>query len=202
MAAKVFEKLSCYRLPLLALLVAVLYLPSLKNGYVGWDDALIQSNQTIRSLSVENLLEMFVPPAGRMASYQPLRSLVYALVYAVNGPRPFGFLLLNIFLYIVNILLFYKVVKYLLQANGRQGSGQRAENIALAASAVFPCTLYPPNFSTLWGVRPRCPRRGIPDFTIARAASRDSVPPSSFTESQPASSIKRLAFFTACSGVS
>ena len=137
MAAKAFEKLSCYRLPLLALLVAVLYLPSLKNGYVGWDDALIQSNQTIRSLSVENLLEMFVPPAGRMASYQPLRSLVYALVYAVNGPRPFGFLLLNIFLYIVNILLFYKVVKYLLQANGRQGSGQRAENIALAASAVF-----------------------------------------------------------------
>lgn len=137
MAAKAFEKLSCYRLPLLALLVAVLFLPSLKNGYVGWDDALIHSNQIIRSLSVENLLEMFVPPAGRMASYQPLRSLAYALVYAVNGPRPFGFLLFNIILYIVNILLFYKVVKHLFLANTRQGSDQRAENVALVASAVF-----------------------------------------------------------------
>lgn len=137
MAAKAFEKLSCSRLPLLVLLVAVLYLPSLKNGYVGWDDGVIQSNQTIRSLSVDNLVAMFVPPPGSMASYQPLRSLAYALVYAVNGSRPFGFLLLNLVLYLVNILLFYKVVKYLLQADISQGTAKRAEKIALAASAVF-----------------------------------------------------------------
>ena len=137
MAAKALEKLSFYRLPLLVLLVAVLYLPSLKNGYVGWDDAVIRSNQAIRSLSVDNLVEMFVPTGGSMASYQPLRSLVFALVYAVNGSSPFGFLLLNILLYIVNILLFYKLVKYLIQAHGGPGLARQAENVALAASAVF-----------------------------------------------------------------
>jgi len=137
MAEKALNRLSCYRLPLLVLLVAVLYLPSLKNGYVGWDDAVIRSNQAIRSLSIDNLVEMFMPPAGRMASYQPMRSLVFALVYAANGSRPFGFLVLNILLYIANILLFYKLVKYLLQTHGGRGGAQQAENVALAASAVF-----------------------------------------------------------------
>jgi len=125
------------KLALLLLFVAALYFPSLENGYVGWDDALIYSNREIRSLSPGNLARMFLPSAGGTASYQPLRTLSYAVVYAANGARPFGYLLFNILLYLANILLFYIVVEYLLAQHGGHRLRRSSANLAFVAAAAF-----------------------------------------------------------------
>ena len=125
------------KLALLLLFVAALYFPSLENGYVGWDDALIYSNREIRSLSPGNLARMFLPSAGGTASYQPLRTLSYAVVYAANGARPFGYLLFNILLYLANIFLFYIVVEYLLAQHGGHRLRRSSANLAFVAAAAF-----------------------------------------------------------------
>ena len=136
MSAANSKSFSSYGLPLLMLLAAALYLPSLKNGYVGWDDALITANPNIRSFSPENLRRIFIPALDSPASYQPLRTLAHALVYAVSGTRPFGYLLLNILLYLATIFLFYRLVEYLL-ASGREAAGELEARLAALAAAAF-----------------------------------------------------------------
>ncbi|HUU29870.1 MAG TPA: tetratricopeptide repeat protein [archaeon] len=137
MANSAAKNISGYRLLLLLLLFAVLYLPSLKNGYVGWDDALIHSNRNIRSLSLENMTRIFIPQPGSTASYQPLRTLANALVFALNGPRPLGYLLFNILLYLVNILLFYKTVRILIEFHGDDRLKVSSHASALVSAAAF-----------------------------------------------------------------
>jgi len=136
MAEKAIKILSPNRLSILLILLAVIYLPSLQNGYVGWDDALVGNNKNIRSLSPGNLVHIFVPRPFD-SSYQPMRTLAHALVYAVNGTRPFGYLVFNILLYLVNVFLFYKVVKLLLELHGNDSPSISADTVSLASAVVF-----------------------------------------------------------------
>jgi len=131
------KNISGLRLPLLLLLVSVLYLPSLENGYVGWDDDLILNNPFISSLSLKNLSEIFLPAPGRLASFQPMRTFSHALVFAVSGTSPKGYLILNILLYLANVWLFYILVRGLLRMHGGEWLKERSSAVSLTAAAAF-----------------------------------------------------------------
>ncbi len=119
-------------LVLLLLLVTAVFLPSLGGGLVGLDDRIITENPQIRQLTAGSIFRTFVPEGGIGASYQPLRSLAFSVVYAAQGARPAGFLLLNLLLYLANIFLFFKFASLLLpeRTNGNLAA-------ALAATALF-----------------------------------------------------------------
>jgi protein O-mannosyl-transferase len=121
----------------LLLLVLVLYLPSLKNGYVGWDDDLILNNRLISSLSLQNLSEIFRFTPGASFSIQPLRTLSHALVYAVCGTSPVGYLALNILLYLLNVWLFYIMAGDLLRFYGSGRLRERSGAVSLIAATAF-----------------------------------------------------------------
>ncbi|MEA2064344.1 MAG: tetratricopeptide repeat protein [Gemmatimonadota bacterium] len=135
------EKSNKPRLLLLLLLAAALalYLPSLENGYVGWDDELILNNELIQSLSPGNLVRLVPLAAGKgeIVTTQPLRTLSHALVYAVSGSRPFGYMAFNILLFLVNAALFFFLVRTLVRAHGSGRLRERADWVALAAAAAF-----------------------------------------------------------------
>ena len=119
-------------LVLLLVLVTAVYLPSLGGGFVGLDDRIISENPQIRQLSAGSIFRTFVPSGGIGSSYQPLRSLTFSIVYAVQGANPAGFLILNLLLYLANIILFHKLALLLL-------GERRSRNLtaALVAAALF-----------------------------------------------------------------
>ncbi len=119
-------------LVLLLILATAVFLPSLGGGFVGLDDRIISDNPQIRQLTAGSIFRTFVPSEGLNSSYQPLRSLAFSLVYALQGANPAGFLLLNLLLYLANIILFYKLAALLL--NEPRGQALTA---ALAAAALF-----------------------------------------------------------------
>ncbi|MPN59721.1 hypothetical protein SDC9_207443 [bioreactor metagenome] len=81
-------------------------------------------------------------------------------------------------------------------------SNSIASLISFAAlSGVPPCTLNPPSEEAVCGVSPMCPITLIPAPTIALICGSISTPPSSLTQSQFVSLMRRTALATAISGV-
>ena len=84
-----------------------------RNDFVGYDDQnLIQGNLAIRSLSPDNIAQMFVPRTR--GNYQPIRTLSYAIDYALWGAQPFGFHLTNIILHAATVIGVWLLVRRLL----------------------------------------------------------------------------------------
>ncbi|MCE5273123.1 tetratricopeptide repeat protein [bacterium] len=129
--ARLLNVLTVILLPLL------LYLPSLGNGYVGWDDGIILNDPSIRSLAPADLARLFLPRAGGTLTWQPMRSLAFALVYAADGLRPEGYLVLNMLLYSLTVFLFYLTVRHLCSLFPEQLEERRAGWVALSAAALF-----------------------------------------------------------------
>lgn len=110
---------------LLCLLAAIVFANSFKNDFVGYDDQnLIVNNPAIRSLSPDNVARMFVPKLR--GNYQPIRTLSYAVDYAVWGARPFGFHLTNLILHLVTVVCVWLLLRGLL-----------SEPAALLAAMLF-----------------------------------------------------------------
>lgn len=89
------------RLAVLALfLVATLpYLGCLGHEFLGWDDRRIILEQPfLRELSLENLWTIFSPVPAR-EEWLPLRDLTLALDFALLGPDPWHFALVNLLLH-------------------------------------------------------------------------------------------------------
>ncbi len=119
------------------LLPLLLYLPSLGNGNVGWDDGIILNDPSIRSLAPADLARLFWPRGGGSLTWQPVRSLAFALVYALGGLQPTGYLVLNLLLYSLTVLLFYLTVRRLCALFPEQLDPRRAGWVALAAAVLF-----------------------------------------------------------------
>ncbi|MGE5279745.1 MAG: tetratricopeptide repeat protein [Deltaproteobacteria bacterium] len=82
------------------------FFPSLKNGFVNWDDPLyVLENPAIRSFSADNILRAF--DSFFVGNYQPLTILSYALDYRVHGLRPGGYHATNLFVHLANCLLVF-----------------------------------------------------------------------------------------------
>ncbi len=85
------------------------FLPSLKNGFVNWDDHLyVTQNPAIRSLAPAAVGEIF--SSFSVANYQPLTIFSYALDYHFSGEDPFGYHATNLVFHLFNALLVFGLV--------------------------------------------------------------------------------------------
>lgn len=88
------------------------YFPSLGGGFVYDDHSLVERNYAIRSISPGNILRLLTQPIND--TYRPLRAFSYALDYQLWGLNPLGFHLTNILLHVLNGILVYWLVCFLL----------------------------------------------------------------------------------------
>jgi protein O-mannosyl-transferase len=94
---------------LIAGLIAGVYWNTLDNEFTNWDDsALILNNTKIRSLSFDNLKNIFSLKAG--GTYQPMRVFSYAIDYSISKHNPLAFHVHNILLHILSSILLYMLL--------------------------------------------------------------------------------------------
>ena len=114
--------------------VAVLYFNSLGNDFTNWDDSMIYSNPVIRNLGWKNILEIFT--LKKASTYQPIRTLSYAIDYHFWKLNPLGYRLTNLFFYLLTcITVFYTARRIIRGILDR--SPASADRMALFASLLF-----------------------------------------------------------------
>ena len=120
-AGEAFSKMTATRWLPVALLVfvcIVVYLNSLPNGFVFDDYAVIIENKYLKLPGI-NFASFFNHSyfniAGGEASYRPLATLSYYLIYAIAGLNPFFYHLLSVILHIVNVVLVYLLFNLILK---------------------------------------------------------------------------------------
>ncbi len=120
MRSKIIEKTKTkHLLPILLLVCvsALIYFNSLSNGFVYDDFGTIVENVHIKQFS--NYLSSFYNPSyfkisGGEASYRPVATLSYYLLYAVFGLNPVGYHLISFALHIFNVILVYQIALVIL----------------------------------------------------------------------------------------
>src|SRR5437762_11058096 len=102
-------------LPLLVFAAVFLaFLPSLRNGFVGWDDDRnIEHNENYRGLGAAQLKWMFT--TFHMGPYQPLSWMTLGADYLIGGTRPFGYHLTNVLLHALAAVLLMDVAARLIR---------------------------------------------------------------------------------------
>ena len=97
----------------LALVTAVVFAPTLRGGFVDWDDPInFLENPYYRGLGWPQLRWMLT--ASVMGHWIPLTWLTFGADYAVWGMRPFGYHLTNVLLHAASAAVFYLVARRLL----------------------------------------------------------------------------------------
>jgi tetratricopeptide (TPR) repeat protein len=82
------------------------FLPSLRNGFVTWDDdAYVMNNQLIKELSWSNIGKIFASPQENLC--KPLVFLFFALEYHFFKLDPFFYHLTNLLFHLANCLLVF-----------------------------------------------------------------------------------------------
>jgi Tfp pilus assembly protein PilF len=109
----------------IALVVFLVYLPTLHNGFINWDDDLyILNNTHIRSMNAAFFKWIFTDFYA--AYWAPVTWISHALDYAVWGLNPFGHHLMNNILHAVNAFFVVLLVMKLLEAwNIRRVEGEK-----------------------------------------------------------------------------
>jgi len=88
------------------------FLPSLKNGFVQWDDPIyILENQSIRTVSLSNMKKIFSSFVN--GNYHPLTILTYSIEYHFSQLNPKYYHATNLTLHLFNIFLVYFFIKNL-----------------------------------------------------------------------------------------
>jgi len=96
-------------LPILLILAFtfVLFSPSLSNEFVNWDDDVnLLDNENVRSLSGENIKQIFTSDV--IGNYNPLPILTFAIEYAMVGYKPFLYHLNNLLLHLLVVFFVYQ----------------------------------------------------------------------------------------------
>jgi Flp pilus assembly protein TadD len=120
---------------LIALLVFAIYVPSWSGGFLNYDDDFnLTSNPHYRGFSGENLRWMFTNTYGH---YIPLTWLSFALDYTLWGMNPVGYRAMNTLLHALNAILFFFILKELLQRAKPGPGGVRLEAASLAGALFF-----------------------------------------------------------------
>ena len=117
---------------ILVFVCAAVYFNSLPNGFVFDDYAVIVENKYLK-LPTVNVAAFFNQSyfniAGGEASYRPLATLSYYLIYAVAGLNPFYYHLLSVLLHALNVVLIYLLVNVI----------RKHRFTALIAGLLFAC---------------------------------------------------------------
>jgi tetratricopeptide (TPR) repeat protein len=119
-----------------ALAVVVVFLPSLRNGFLDWDDGtLLVNNPSFRGLGPTQLRWMLTCFLG--GPYQPLSWASYGLDYILWGMNPFGYHLTSLLLHAANSALFYALSLRLLQAAWPDRADEQGLRWGALFSALF-----------------------------------------------------------------
>src|SRR4030095_12872355 len=121
---------------LIALIVAiatfVVFLPSLSNQFVNWDDyETLVDNPHYRGLSWGHVRWMFT--TFHMGHYQPLSWLTLGLDYLLWGTNPFGYHLTNLVLQSANAVVFFFLARLLLKRAFKLANDKSNIHLDLAA---------------------------------------------------------------------
>ena len=113
---------------LVGLAALAVFLPSLRNGFVDWDDARnLLDNLAYRGLGPDQLRWMWT--TFHLGPYQPLSWMTYGLDYLLWGMRPLGYHLTSVLLHALSAGLLTAVVARLLP--------QRGDSFAVLAAVLW-----------------------------------------------------------------
>ena len=124
-----------YAYPLaLAALTLALFWPAFFYGFANYDDLdTITSNPLVRDLSLNGIGRIFT--FFSLQSYYPVRLLSMAVEYALWGPSPQGYHVVNVFIHLLSILLLYALFLRVSRESGVEDAGARP--MAFAGAAFF-----------------------------------------------------------------
>ena len=137
-------------LAILAIATIAAYSDIYAHEVLRWDDKIYLNSELVKSLSPENLLSIF--SARHHGNWHPLSTLSFAIEHALWGSNAFYSKLTNLFLHLLNVLLFYLLsVHLLLLATSRQTLAKRPGIVNLLLqdrnkfavySSLFAATLF------------------------------------------------------------
>ena len=115
-----------------------IYANSLQGAFTNWDDnTLVLENESVKSLAPSNIVDIFIPQAGK--TYQPLRVLSYAVNYGIAEFAPFGYHLVNTFLHAgAAVVLFFLVIELLPALRVKSKARERVV-VAAFVAGLFAC---------------------------------------------------------------
>jgi cytochrome c-type biogenesis protein CcmH/NrfG len=118
-----------------AVTVAFVFLPALRNGFVDWDDDVnIYENPNFRGLGWKQLRWMLTTTL--MGHYIPVTWLTFGLDFTLWGMNPFGYHLTNVLLHAANVFLLYFIAQRLIRPS--RHFDERAVTIgAVVATLLF-----------------------------------------------------------------
>jgi tetratricopeptide (TPR) repeat protein len=94
---------------LIVIAVLISFYPSLKNGFVNWDDGnYVKENELVKDLSVENIKHIF--SSFYLFNYHPLTILSYAFDYRLFKLDPSGYHLTNLILHLLNCIFVFWLI--------------------------------------------------------------------------------------------
>jgi len=106
---------------LIALVTLAAYLPSLKNGFVNWDDpTYFLDNSRIRTLDLGFIKWIFLHVVN--SNWHPLTMISYAVDYSLWGYDPLGWHLVNIVVHALNTFLVFFLALRLTSLRAAPGS--------------------------------------------------------------------------------
>ena len=97
------------------ILTVIVYLPSLSNGLVNWDDNGYVNNPYVNDLSLAGIVKLF--SVYFLGNYHPLTLLSLGIDRLIGGDNPFMFHSTNLVLHLLNTYLVFLLVKRLTQNN-------------------------------------------------------------------------------------
>lgn len=127
----------CWFIPgLIFALTIVVFLPTLQNGFINFDDPdNLLNNPYYKGLGWSNLSWMF--SAFHLGHYHPLTWLTFTLDYALWGMNPTGYHFTSMVLHAVNAVFFYYLTLHLLKVAVTQPVTDIALRVASAFSALL-----------------------------------------------------------------
>jgi len=123
---------------LVALVTLAVFLPTLQNQFVGWDDDVnFLDNPHYRGLGWTQLRWMWT--TSLMGHYIPLTWMTLGMDYVLWGMNPFGYHLTSLLLHVANAAVFYVLVLRILifAVSGRSERGYALIVSAGLAALVF-----------------------------------------------------------------
>ena len=128
----------CWFVPgLIFALTIVVFLPTLQNGFINFDDPdNLLNNPNYKGLGWSNLSWMFT--AFHLGHYHPLTWLTFAFDYTLWGMNPTGYHLTSMLIHAVNAVLFYYLTFDLL----KMAITQPVTDVGLRAASAFSALLF------------------------------------------------------------